>query len=172
MNTQTSMKWIDGVEWVLVPREPTEAMRRAIYIALHFDMSVQNPDEWGAVDKAYSAMLAALPGDGSAQSGGITQVIQPDGTDQTPWKCRRSDCGQLNSAWAKECGRCEMPKPATTGQVPDGWYWISCNSWNEIALSMPLGEGPRDAGYRDALNAVTRHLCAHPRPASTQGDGS
>jgi hypothetical protein len=53
-------------EWVLVPREPTEAMRQAMYMAQHYDMSVQNPDEWGAVDKAYAAMLAASPRGASA----------------------------------------------------------------------------------------------------------
>lgn len=48
-------------DWVMVPREPTQAMRSAMYMAQHFDMRVQNPDEWGAVDKSYAAMLAAAP---------------------------------------------------------------------------------------------------------------
>lgn len=44
---------------VLVPVKPTEQIRQAMYMAQHYDMSVVNPDEWGAVDKAYAAMIAA-----------------------------------------------------------------------------------------------------------------
>lgn len=35
----------------------TEAMRQDVYMALHYDMNVQNPNEWGAADKAIAAVL-------------------------------------------------------------------------------------------------------------------
>lgn len=67
---------------VLVPREPTEAIRNSIYMALHYDMSVMNPDEWGAVDKAYAAMITAAP--------------QPsDTTTPSGWKLNPSHDGGL-----------------------------------------------------------------------------
>lgn len=41
--------------------EPTEEMRHAVYMALHYYMNVQNPNEWEATDKAIAAMIAAAP---------------------------------------------------------------------------------------------------------------
>jgi hypothetical protein len=47
--------------WQLVPVNPTESQRQAMYMAAHFDMAIKNPDEWRAVDQSYAAMLSASP---------------------------------------------------------------------------------------------------------------
>ena len=47
--------------WKLVPVEPTETQRQSMYMAQHYDMSVINPDEWGAVDKSYAAAVTNAP---------------------------------------------------------------------------------------------------------------
>jgi hypothetical protein len=47
--------------WKLVPVNPTESQRQAMYMAAHFDMAIENPDEWRAVDQSYAAMLSASP---------------------------------------------------------------------------------------------------------------
>jgi hypothetical protein len=45
----------DAEDWQL-PRTPTDEMRNAVYMALHYHMSVIEPNEWQAADDAIAAM--------------------------------------------------------------------------------------------------------------------
>jgi hypothetical protein len=52
---------VESEEWKLFPRDHEGAIRQAMYMAAHFDMGIENPDEWRAVDQSYRAAWDAAP---------------------------------------------------------------------------------------------------------------
>jgi len=54
-----------------------EGLRQAVYMALHYYMSVQEPNEWEATDAAIEALqkyLAAQPAEGAGQAGQVADA--------------------------------------------------------------------------------------------------
>jgi hypothetical protein len=71
----------------------------------------------------------------------VPAVVSEDPKTWPAWWCQ--ECGQKNSGWARDCGRCDTRRPNPDGPAPDSWL----ESPNRVA---PDGDAPQGALEVDA----------------------